>query len=94
MIKFATLLILKKIKILEYEVKNIRYEGAVKVKNETTFSQFVNVTTAIVGNTYSGFDATDTIEIDFPSTGLDATQIAEKIQADSVAFSSAKYPNT
>ena len=79
---------------MNYEVKNVKYEGSVKVKNETTFSQFVNVTTGIVGNTYDGFDTTDTIEVEFPSTGLDATQIAEKIQTDSVIFSSSRYPNT
>ncbi len=79
---------------MQYEVKNIRYEGSPKTKNETTFTQFVNVTTGIVGNTYDGFTITNTIEVDFPSTGLDATQIAEKIQADSATYSALKYPNT
>lgn len=79
---------------MKYEVKKVKWEGVTQVENETTFAQYVNVTTGIVGNTYEGFDKTDTVKILFPSTGLDATQIAEKIQTDSVSFSKEKYPDT
>jgi len=79
---------------MNYEVKDTNWVSAPKVKESdpTKVEVFVNVTTGIVGQAYTGFINVDTAKFEFPieMTGVEM-QASTAVQA--AAFSSAKYPN-
>lgn len=77
-----------------YELKDLKYIGAPKTKNETTYTQCISITTGISGQTYNGFTNSDFHYVDFPSTGLDADGIKNLILSAANQFIIAKYPNT
>lgn len=78
---------------MNYEVKKTQLVGSVREKDEKTFTQTVNVTTGIVGDTY-GFEKTNTIDVDFPSEGMDAKAINELIKTKGAEYVAKTYPNT
>lgn len=79
---------------MNYEVKNVILSGSPKRKDESTFIQTVTIVTGIVGQTYKGFENLDMLDVEFPATGKNATQIEALIQSKAAEFSSTKYPNT
>jgi hypothetical protein len=78
---------------MQYEMKGEpEYIGAPKQKNETTYSQTLRIRTGIVGQAYEGFVNKDIIEVDFPSTDLDADGIKALLLSASTQFVLTKYP--
>jgi regulation of enolase protein 1 (concanavalin A-like superfamily) len=79
---------------MNYEVKDTNWVSAPKLKDgdPTKVVVSVNVTTGIVGQTYTGFVNVDTVEFEFPisMTGTEM-QVDTAIQA--AAFVATKYPN-
>jgi regulation of enolase protein 1 (concanavalin A-like superfamily) len=80
---------------MNYELKDTIWVGAPKVKatDPTKVEVYVNVTTGIVGQTYTGFQNVDTVLMDFPisMTGADM-QTSTTTKAN--AYIATKYPNT
>lgn len=59
-----------------------------------SLTQNITVITGIVGNTYTGkFIQGDSLDVVFPSTGLDATQIIALIITKAQEFVAANYPS-
>ena len=79
---------------MQYELKNVEFVGSVRKKDDNTFIQTVNATTGVVGQTYNGFTNMDSIDIEFPASGMDANQIQTLIQQQSAAYVANKYPDT
>lgn len=77
-----------------YELKDLKYIGAPKTKNENTYTQCINIITGISGQTYNGFTNSDMYAVDFPATGLDADGIKNLILSAANQFILTKYPNT
>ena len=80
---------------MNYEVIDTNWVGAPKVKegDPTKVEVFVNVTTGIVDQPYTGFANTDTTRMEFAIT-MTGAQMQADTAVQAAAFSAAKYPNT
>jgi len=79
---------------MNYELKDTNWMNAPKVKegDPTKVEVFVNVTTGIVGQTYTGFQNVDTVEMEFPIS-MTGTQMEAETQVQAQAYVTATYPN-
>jgi len=80
---------------MNYELKDTNWVNAPKVKatDPTKVEVYVNVTTGIVGQTYSGFQNVDTVVMDFPIS-MTGTDMQANTQVQAAAYVATKYPNT
>jgi len=80
---------------MDYQVTDTNWIAPPKLKtgDATKVVVYVNVTTSIVGQTYDGFNAVDTVPMEFPIT-MTGVQMEAETQVQAIAFSTAKYPNT
>ncbi len=79
---------------MQYEVKKIEYVNKPQAKDANTLIQYANVTMGIVGNSYEGFTQTDTYIAEFPTTGMDISQLETFIDSNLTEQAHKKYPNT
>jgi hypothetical protein len=80
---------------MQYELKDATWVGSPIPKKDdpTKVEVYVNVTTGIVGQAYTGFTNQDTTKMEFPMS-MTGTQMQADTQIQAAAYSAAKYPNT
>ena len=80
---------------MNYELKDTNWVNAPKVKatDPTKVEVYVNVTTGVVGQTYSGFQNVDTVLMDFPIS-MTGTDMQADTLVQGAAYVATKYPNT
>jgi len=80
---------------MNYELKDTNWVSAPKVKatDPTLVEVYVNVTTGIVGQTYSGFQNVDTIVMEFP-IAMSGTDMQADTLVQGAAYVATTYPNT
>ena len=80
---------------MNYELKDTNWASAPKVKvdDPTKVEVYVNVTTGIVGQTYSGFQNVDTVKMEFPIS-MTGTEMKTATDVQAATYVAATYPNT
>lgn len=80
---------------MNYELKDTNWISAPKVKADdpTKVEVYVNVTTGIVGQTYSGFQNVDTVRMEFPIS-MTGAEMKVNTEVQAAAYVATTYPNT